>query len=115
MKRVPIAAVLTVLSCLPLAHAETASAERLKYEVDYSDLNLSRSTGATVLYRRLQLAAERVCAPLDLKGTNYEMRHGKCLRSAIASAVAEVNEPLLTAYHQSKTGQYLSTTARALP
>lgn len=98
---------------MPLAHAGTAADGRLHYAVDYSDLNLTRLEGAAALYHRLERAADRVCAPLDQKGVRSVQLHRACLRSALADAIADVNQPLLTAYHESKTGQYTATTAQA--
>lgn len=111
MKRASLAVALTVMSCLPLAHAESVSEVRSQYEVDYSDLDLSRAQGAVALYHRLQRAAEHVCGS-HWTSTRLVARYHRCVRTAMESAVADVNEPLLSSYHQSKTRQYVATASR---
>ena len=71
--------------------------------VHFADLDLSRSAGVTVLYQRLQGAAETVCAPLDDRDLPRHMRFKACLLSAISRAVAQVDRPALTAYYEAKT------------
>jgi len=71
--------------------------------VHFADLDLSRGEGATVLYQRLQGAAETVCAPLDDRELARHMRFKACVQSAISTAVAKVDQPALTAYHENKT------------
>lgn len=70
--------------------------------VNYEDLNLNTLAGVSVLYSRIERAARLVCGP-----NNDQSRHGQwktCYRMAIAAAVAKVNNPLLTAIHDSKFG-----------
>jgi UrcA family protein len=71
--------------------------------VRFADLNLSRSEGARVLYRRLKGAAEAVCAPLDDRDAARHMSYKVCVQTAISTAVAKVNQPALTAYYAAKT------------
>ncbi|MBS0365108.1 MAG: UrcA family protein [Proteobacteria bacterium] len=83
---------------LGLAAAAHADNETLSVRVNYSDLNLSSSAGASKLYQRITAAAREVC-PYDSRSmAQYE--HAKaCKRQAIDEAVAKVNSPLLTAVH----------------
>jgi UrcA family protein len=70
--------------------------------VNYEDLNLNSLTGITLLYGRIERAARLVCGP----NTDVS-RLGQwktCYRLAVAAAVAKVNNPLLTAIHDRKTG-----------
>jgi UrcA family protein len=70
--------------------------------VNYEDLNLSTLAGVTLLYGRIERAARLVCGP----NTDVS-RLGQwktCYRLAVAAAVAKVNNPLLTAVHDSKMG-----------
>jgi UrcA family protein len=70
--------------------------------VNYEDLNLNTLTGITQLYGRIERAARLVCGP-----NTDQSRLGQwktCYRLAVAAAVAKVNNPLLTAVHDSKTG-----------
>lgn len=74
-----------------------------QYVVRYSDLDLSKSAGAAALYARLQQAARAVCAPFEGRQLALATQHRACMDRAVAGAVAEVNRPLLSAYHQLRT------------
>jgi len=70
--------------------------------VHYGDLRLISAVGAAVLYGRLRGAAERACSPLDGRQPSQAGRYRACVDEAITKAVADVNEPVLTTYHESK-------------
>jgi UrcA family protein len=70
--------------------------------VHYGDLRLISAVGAAVLYGRLRGAAERACSPLDGRQPSQAGRYRACVDEAMAKAVADVNEPVLTAYYESK-------------
>lgn len=79
------------------------AAEPIQMNVSYADLNLESAAGVRSLYGRLKSAAQRVCAPLD------DGRHGprnfrfeRCYRTALDSAVAKIDRPVLTAMHNSR-------------
>ncbi len=74
-----------------------------QYVVRYSDLDLAKSAGAAALYARLQQAARAVCAPFEGRELALAAQHRACMDRAVAGAVAEVNRPLLSAYHQLRT------------
>ena len=84
------------------AHAAPPS-EVPSVVVRFADLDLSRSEGARVLFRRLQGAAETVCAPLDDRQLARHMHFLACVRSAISAAVSKVDQPALTTYYEAKT------------
>jgi UrcA family protein len=69
--------------------------------VRFPDLDLSRIEGVTKLYGRIAHAARDVCDPLWTQWRIPEYR--TCVDQAIANAVATVNRPLLTQYHQLRT------------
>ena len=69
--------------------------------VRFPDLDLSRIEGVGKLYGRIAHAARDVCDPLLTQWQPAE--YGACMDQAIASAVATVNRPLLTQYHQLRT------------
>ena len=71
-------------------------------EVRFSDLDLTRSEGAAVLYQRIEAAAKTVCASLDGRDLASQMRFRGCSETAIGSAVAKVDRPILTAYHKAR-------------
>jgi UrcA family protein len=70
--------------------------------VRYDDLRLISAVGAAVLYGRLRGAADRACGrPLD-NSLTMQARHRACVDDAVAKAVAEVNQPILTQYFETK-------------
>ena len=79
-----------------------------KEKVNFADLNLNTIAGINVLYERITRAARLVCAPADSYRDHGEFT--KCWRAAMDAAIAKVNNPLLTAVHESR--QVGSTTAR---
>lgn len=70
--------------------------------VRYDDLRLISAVGAAVLYGRLRGAAERACGSLDGKTPQLASRYRACVDDSVAKAVAQVNEPVLTRYYESK-------------
>ena len=88
------------------AHAappQNVPSDVLSVVVHFADLDLSRSEGATVLYRRLKGAAQAVCAPLDGGDLARHWSFKVCVQNAISTAVAKVDRPALTAYYEAKT------------
>jgi UrcA family protein len=73
------------------------------YTVRFADLNLSTYEGAKRLYTRLGYAAKVVCQPLDGAHTWLLDSYPVCVNKAISDAVASVNRPLLSEYHQLRT------------
>jgi UrcA family protein len=71
--------------------------------VHFADLNLSRSEGAALLYRRLKVAAEKICFPLDDRALARHVRYTACVQSVISTAVAKVDRPVLSAYYEANT------------
>ena len=89
--------------------------------VHFADLDLSHSQGVTVLYRRLKEAAKTVCAALDDRDVERQMRFEACWHGALSKAVTKVDQPALTAYYQAQfkgrnaTGGAGSTAVFILP
>jgi UrcA family protein len=78
-------------------------AEPMQVSISYADLNMESAAGLRSLYGRLKNAARHVCSPLD------DGRHSpanfaflRCYETALDSAVAKVNRPVLTAMHNSR-------------
>jgi UrcA family protein len=92
---------LTMVLALAMVR-QLAFAEPAELAVNYSDLDLSRTEGAKVLYQRLVHAARITCSPDKVSLENQE-RYYECIHSAVAAAVAKVDRPALTAYYQAKT------------
>jgi UrcA family protein len=94
-----------ILGC-SAAVASPASAaidQPATYVVRFADLDLSRIDGAATLYNRIRLAANQVCAPLESRDLGLLVKDRACVDKAIADAVANVNRPLLSQYHQLHT------------
>ncbi len=73
--------------------------------VRYDDIRLISAFGAAVLYGRLRAAAERACGgPVDTVPLAQRQRFKGCVDEAVAKAVADVNNPMLTWYRESKSG-----------
>lgn len=79
-------------------------AETLQQKVSYADLNLTRAEGITTLYKRVQSAAEHVCAPLESRELSQRSHWRACVHSSISRAIAQIDVPALTSYAQAREG-----------
>ena len=86
------------------AMADQSDGEPLTKIVSYADLNLNSEPGARTLYGRLRTAASQVCSPLRGVSLRERTNWRECFDPALARSVAKVDEPMLTAYHLSRTG-----------
>jgi UrcA family protein len=73
-------------------------------DVHFADLNLTRTEGVAILYQRIESAAQTVCTSLDGRDLGSAMRFRGCVQKAMATAVAKVDRPALTAYYRAKSG-----------
>jgi UrcA family protein len=105
MHRITSMVIISALALRCVAYAGPAL-DRPQVVVHFADLDLSRSQGAAVLYRRLRAAAETVCAPLDDRELGRHLRFKACAQSALSRAVAEVDRPALTEYYRARAGSY---------
>jgi UrcA family protein len=88
------------------ARAGDAAYDVPKQVVKYADLNLNSLEGASILYRRIEQAAERVCGgPLDMRELSAAVRLSSCKVHSIERAVDAVNSTVLTSVHLAKTGR----------
>jgi UrcA family protein len=88
------------------AVASTAGAgidEPATYVVRFADVDLSRIDGVATVYTRIRSAAGRVCTSLEGRALGLLVKYHACVDKAIADAVASVNRPLLSQYHQLHT------------
>jgi UrcA family protein len=74
---------------------------QLSETVRYGDLDVNKAEGAQALYKRLNRAAKTVCAPLQGRDLQSSIEHRTCIGEALANAVVDVNQPLLTQHHKS--------------
>ena len=84
------AALCTVLS--PSVEAQAPPSKTVRF----SDLDITKSEGAKVLYNRIRAAAQEVCELST--GTDPIMRAAikGCIDTAVDKAVKDVNAPMLT-------------------
>jgi UrcA family protein len=79
--------------------ADIAQPVRIK-TVEYGDLNLDSEKGAQILFARLRIAAQDVCAPLaGLNDLSVKFYWQRCYDNALASAVTKVNVARVTALY----------------
>ena len=106
----------SVLAAIGRSVATADTLVTVKSEVvRYDDLRLISNVGAAVLYGRLRNAAERACASLDGRPPAQAARYRACVDDAVTKAVADVNEPLLTRYVESKRNAPTPSIARPNP
>jgi UrcA family protein len=75
--------------------------------VQYSDLTVSTSGGATALYGRIRAAAEGLCSPLSHGDLSSKMHRDACVSQSIAAAVSKVNQGALFAVYNAKNARPL--------
>jgi UrcA family protein len=86
------------------AMAPASAADVPTVAVRYADLDLRHEAGVKVLYRRLYNAAVEVCGQRERTGSRIvRVAWKSCVAATVAAAVAMVDRPELTAYHQQRT------------
>jgi UrcA family protein len=79
--------------------ADAPSAQSLRITV--SDLDLNKSSDVATLYQRIKSAAQQACGADVVTGSRLISGSKKqCLSQAVDSAVAQINNPSLSAYHK---------------
>ncbi len=71
--------------------------------VQYGDLNLANPQAIQLLYQRIVAAANKVCDSRDHRSLQAFAHDRNCKERSIASAVAAVGRPELTALYAAKT------------
>ena len=108
LNRIVISAALAllVLGAEGALFAVAASADEVRsLSVRYADLDLERPADVARLYQRIRRAAEDVCGPRLLTGSRVPVTgYQPCFADAVAQAVARVDRPALSAYHQQRLG-----------
>src|ERR1700733_14904439 len=95
-----VLAITVAIHLIGFAAVDVGAHKFLAQSVSYRDLDLSRPTDAAVLYERIGHAAAEVCEPFD--GAKAASLQHKCVDRAIATTVARVNDPNLTARHRAE-------------
>ena len=86
----------TLFAGMPTDAADNLAA----VHVSYAGLDLSSEAGAAILYRRLKVAARQVCESLNERQLTQHARWAACYEKALTDAVAQVNQPQVTALHR---------------
>ncbi len=94
---------IALLACATLltSTAYAANEDVRSQKISLAGLDLTQPVVAAQAYRRIQSAARSVCRDFDQAGVRRTL-WSKCVASSIARAVADVNAPVLTAYHAEK-------------
>ena len=93
------------LGCVLVAFNAHAGDDVRSETVKFTDLNLNTAAGVEALYGRIHAAARRVCE----QPAGELMAARSCMTKAESEAIKKVNEPLLTALYQNKTGTHPQT------
>lgn len=84
------------------ATAQTAARPVVSEAVSYADLDISTPRGATILLKRIDLAAQRICGPAPsdkLLQPEAATAHDRCVKETVDTAVARTGHPLVEAMH----------------
>jgi len=97
-------AALSVISlACAVAYADAPAVETHSALVHYRNLDLNRPHDVAKLYKRITVAADRVCGQRSLTGSNYKTAdYESCYADAVAQAVAHVDEPSVTNYYRER-------------
>jgi UrcA family protein len=95
------AVALTVLTLLTVdARANDPATEAPSITVSYSDVSFGNTAGAADVYRKLKVAARKVCGVNDgTKDLDVMVAARDCYEEALANAVRKIDRPTLTALH----------------
>jgi UrcA family protein len=100
---------LCALAAWSCSHASVSQARELKFEtrtaiVNFSDLNLSNPEGVAALYKRIKVAAHRLCEDRNAyTRRTWSKTESECKRQAIAKAVNDVHNDRLASVHRQAT------------
>ena len=100
-----------LLTSLLLAAGNAGAGDRTATSADiavkYSQVQLTSEADAEQLYKKLRSAAKAVCDDNAGGHRTLEVRNRaeKCVNQVLADAVRKIDQPLLTALHESKTGK----------
>ena len=82
--------------------------------VKFADLDVLHPQGAAVLYARIRAAAMEVCSPFDGAGLGAKLHRDACVHKAIAGAVTQLNNPVLSAVYSAHPEKEVPTRLTSL-
>jgi UrcA family protein len=88
------------LASVAAAHAD--STEQRSVVVSTEGLDLRKPADVDELYRRLNTAARRVCAPLESRSAATQVAWRECREDALQRAIAAVGNEALAQRHYAK-------------
>ena len=100
-----------LLAALLLAAGNAGAGDRTATSADiaikFSEVQISNEADAEVLYKKVKSAARAVCD--DTAGGHRTLevraRTEKCVNQVLADAVRRINQPMLTALHETRTAK----------
>jgi len=95
-----IGATVLMLLTVDVRAAETVT-NPLRVSVSYQQTDLATEQGSANVYRKLKIAARKVCGlGIDARLTLDErVRAQKCVEAALADVVQRIDRPMLTSVH----------------
>ncbi|HEV7135520.1 MAG TPA: UrcA family protein [Steroidobacteraceae bacterium] len=116
VSRIALTALATLGLALALSPARAANPdpayEPVSQLVQYSDINLNSHQGIARLYQLIDAAARDVCASESSTRALAEWSQARaCLKAAVSSAVAQIDNAALTAFYTKKTGRLIDRRA----
>ena len=99
------------VTAMLLATGNAGAADRTATSADiavkFSDVQLNSEADAETLYKKLRSAARAVCDDNAGGHRTLEVRSRaeKCVNQVLADAVRRINQPMLTALHETKTSK----------
>ena len=97
-----IAVTFLMLLTVEVRAAET-TATPPSISVSYQDTAFATEEGTANVYRKLKMAARKVCgiAPGNSLNLDQRTKAQECVEAALADAVQRINRPMLTSVHES--------------
>jgi len=97
-----IAVTFLMLLTVEVRAAETTDSPP-RISVTYQDTAFATQEGAANVYRKLKMAARKVCGLTPGNALNLDQRTKakECVDGALADAVQRINRPMLTSVHES--------------
>jgi UrcA family protein len=106
MRQVKLTVLMAALTAgaMQVALASGTDVQPVSRQVNYSDLDVTQASGVKALYHRLVVASGAVCERYEDAELSRMRPYKICVGRALSAAIADINNPLLTSYYESKTG-----------
>lgn len=107
-----VAAAVLMSAFVGMAHATSAAADVRQKEVYFGDLDLNSRIGVTTLYRRIEVAAHRVCELPNERMLAVRAKVQACVKETTAHAFTDANAPVAQSAHLAARGLYIWVSKR---